>query len=102
MNILALLKRLEWLESDYEGAKYCAECGIGPEHPRPHKPDCQLKAAIDALEAGRLVLVAPVASMTVTSVLSGVLDASAPTPRMETLADAPLKHDYDGTYGTGD
>ena len=62
MDILGLLKRLEW--DGYDGCGHaCPECGngvayidhFGEKQGGYHQPDCELKAAIDELEAGRLV-----------------------------------------------
>jgi hypothetical protein len=64
MNILDLLKRVEW--AGYDGCgSVCPECSnshpyidhLGENQGGYHSDDCQLKATIDALEAGRLVVV---------------------------------------------
>jgi hypothetical protein len=49
IDILGLLKK-----GNFDGWPNCPEC---QEDADRHNPDCQLKAAIDALEAGRLVVV---------------------------------------------
>ena len=61
IDILALLKRIEW--AGY-GGDVCPECNFdskftvkGATYGGWHDPECQLKAAIDALESGRLVVV---------------------------------------------
>ena len=63
IDILALLERIEW--AGYGGGgNVCPECGFDAEFTLPggtlggiHKPGCKLKAAIDALESGKLVVV---------------------------------------------
>jgi hypothetical protein len=53
IDILGLLKRIEF-KGNFDGWPNCPEC---QEDTDRHKPGCQLKAAIDALESGRLVVV---------------------------------------------
>jgi hypothetical protein len=53
IDILALLKRIEW-----KGVSATDMCvGCGRDKYEDHEPDCQLKAAIDALESLALVVV---------------------------------------------
>ena len=57
MDILGLLKRIEW--GDYS---VCPDCDTWKYNStsgdvNQHDKDCELKAAINALEAGRLVVV---------------------------------------------
>jgi hypothetical protein len=51
MSILELLKAVS------DKTEYCAICGGGTDWHYWHKPACHLKAAIDALESGSLVVV---------------------------------------------
>lgn len=57
IDILALLKRIEWHGMN-EG-DCCPLCRIGPDDKpdKAHFDDCQLKAAIDALESKELVVI---------------------------------------------
>ena len=63
IDILGLLKRIE-TEGFMQGYSCCPECneeayGFTKDIKLSmvdHKPDCQLKAAIDALEAGKLLV----------------------------------------------
>lgn len=64
MNILKLLESLalfECMDADDFDAVQCVKCGelvvLDDDIELTHKPDCQLKAAIDALKSGRLVVV---------------------------------------------
>lgn len=54
MNILGLLEKLEKSDNSC-----CPICYVDIYHAitPAHKPDCQLKAAIDALRSGRVVIV---------------------------------------------
>lgn len=53
IDLLALLKRLEF---SYD--EMCPECCYGNRGPAgTHASECQLKAAIDALERGDLVII---------------------------------------------
>ena len=59
IDILDILKELEWglvyRESSLSMDFKCPYCGTDTKP--THNSDCQLKAAIDALESGRLVVV---------------------------------------------
>lgn len=57
MNLLELLKRIEWNGMVDHGTGGCPSCyneGYANDEKSQHRGDCQLKAAIDALEAGRI------------------------------------------------
>jgi len=56
VNILGLLERIEWDGMSNEDC--CPSCRIGPNDKpdKAHYADCELKAAIDALRSGRLVV----------------------------------------------
>ena len=52
IDILALLKRIELAVDCGDGCPGCGHYSKGE-----HQDDCQLKAAIDALESGELVVI---------------------------------------------
>lgn len=56
MDMLKFLEKAEWvvIRGCGDHGDECLEC----EEERPkHKPDCQLKATIDALRSGRMMVV---------------------------------------------
>ncbi len=52
MDLLALLKRVEWADHD-ERQPTCQDCGGTKPH---HTQTCELEAAIDALKAGEILI----------------------------------------------